>query len=73
MCEIPVDVNIDRSGKIRTDGVFFCYSQFHDIAVDLQKGVEKNLSPVEAVDFAERGRSTAKAVGVGRSVIPRAQ
>ena len=78
MCEIPVYVNIDRSGKIRTDvlrpGVFllcfcffFCYSQFRDIAVDLQKGVEKNLPPVEAVDFAERGRSTPKGVGVGRS------
>ena len=35
---------------------------------NLQKGVEKNLLGVEGVDFAERGRSTPKGVGVGRSV-----
>ena len=35
---------------------------------NLQKGVEKNLPGVEGVDFAERGRSTPKGVGVGRSV-----
>ena len=34
---------------------------------NLQKGVEKNLPGVEGVDFAERGRSTPKGVGVGRS------
>ena len=34
---------------------------------NLQKGVEKNLPGVEGVDFAERGRSTPKEVGVGRS------
>ena len=33
---------------------------------DLQKGVEKNLPGVEGVDFAERGRSTPKGVGVGK-------
>ena len=36
---------------------------------NLQKGVEKNLPGVEGVDFAERGRSTPKGVGVGRSVV----
>ena len=36
---------------------------------NLQKGVEKNLPGVEGVDFAERGRSTPKGVGVGRSVL----
>ena len=36
---------------------------------NLQKGVEKNLPGVEGVDFAERGRSTPKGVGVGRSDI----
>ena len=36
---------------------------------NLQKGVEKNLPGVEGVDFAERGRSTPKGVGVGRSAI----
>ena len=36
---------------------------------NLQKGVEKNLPGVEGVDFAERGRSTPKGVGVGRSVM----
>ena len=35
---------------------------------NLQKGIEKNLPGVEGVDFAERGRSTPKGVGVGRSV-----
>ena len=34
---------------------------------NLQKGVEKNLLGVERVDFAERGRSIPKGVGVGRS------
>ena len=37
---------------------------------NLQKGVEKNLPGVEGVDFAERGRSTPKGVGVGRSGTP---
>ena len=36
---------------------------------NLQKGVEKNILGVEGVDFAERGRSTPRGVGVGRSVI----
>ena len=36
---------------------------------NLQKGVEKNLLGVEGVDFDERGRSTPKGVGVGRSEI----
>ena len=40
---------------------------------NLQKGVEKNLPGVEGVDFAERGRSTPKGVGVGRSAVTEIQ
>ena len=34
---------------------------------NLQKWVEKNLLGEEGEDFTERGRSTPKGVGVGRS------
>ena len=36
--------------------VIINYQLFSDIAVDLQKAVERNLPVVDAVDFAESGR-----------------